>query len=77
MARVTTEDVISITEAARLGHSALIREAEAGHERTVLRNNRPVPEPLVRRASSHDRRPDRTFYATNAVSLARLHGVIH
>jgi prevent-host-death family protein len=42
MATVETEDLISISEANRLGVSALIREAEEGRERVVLRNNKPV-----------------------------------
>lgn len=42
MPRVDTEDLISISEANRLGVSALVRAAEEGHERVVLRNNRPV-----------------------------------
>jgi prevent-host-death family protein len=42
MAVVETEDLISISEANKLGVSALIREAEGGRERIVLRNNKPV-----------------------------------
>lgn len=42
MALVDTADLISISDASKLGVSALVREAEAGHERVVLRNNRPV-----------------------------------
>mgnify|MGYP000645622243 CR=1 FL=1 len=42
MAVVDTEDLISISEANKLGVSALIREAEEGRERIVLRNNKPV-----------------------------------
>ncbi len=42
MALVGTEDLISISEANKLGVSALIREAEEGHDRIVLRNNKPV-----------------------------------
>ena len=42
MALVDTADLISISDANKLGVSALVREAEAGHERIVLRNNRPV-----------------------------------
>lgn len=42
MARVDTEDLISISEANKLGVSALIREAEEGRDRIVLRNNKPV-----------------------------------
>lgn len=42
MAIVDTADLISISEANKIGISALIREAEAGHEQVVLRNNIPV-----------------------------------
>ena len=42
MAAIDTEDLISVTEANRLGLSALIRDAEQGRTRIVLRNNRPV-----------------------------------
>lgn len=42
MAIVDTEDLISISEANKLGVSALIREAEEGRDRIVLRNNKPV-----------------------------------
>ncbi len=42
MALVDTADLISISDANKLGVSALVREAEAGRERIVLRNNRPV-----------------------------------
>ncbi len=42
MALVDTADLISISDASKIGLSALVREAEAGHEQVVLRNNRPV-----------------------------------
>ena len=42
MAIVDTADLISISEANKRGVSALIREAELGHEQVVLRNNKPV-----------------------------------
>jgi prevent-host-death family protein len=42
MAKVETDDLISISDANRLGVSALIREAEEGRQRLVLRNNKPV-----------------------------------
>jgi prevent-host-death family protein len=42
MAIIDTADLISISEANRLGVSGLVREAEAGHEQVVLRNNKPV-----------------------------------
>jgi prevent-host-death family protein len=42
MAVVDTADLISISEATKRGVSALVREAEAGHEQVLLRNNKPV-----------------------------------
>lgn len=42
MTRVDTASFISVTEASRLGVSALIRAAENGQDKTVLRNNEPV-----------------------------------
>jgi len=42
MALVDTADLISISDASKLGVSTLIRQAEAGHEQVVLRNNKPV-----------------------------------
>jgi hypothetical protein len=42
MARIDTDDLISVTEASRLGLSRLLNDAEHGHDRVVLRNNRPV-----------------------------------
>jgi prevent-host-death family protein len=42
MALIDTADLISISEANKLGVSGLVREAEAGHEQVVLRNNKPV-----------------------------------
>lgn len=42
MARLNTADLISISEANKIGVSGLVREAEAGHEKVVLRNNKPV-----------------------------------
>ena len=42
MALIDTADLISISDASKLGVSGLVREAEAGHERVVLRNNKPV-----------------------------------
>ena len=42
MARVDTANPISITEASKRAVSALVREAEAGHEQVLLRNNRSV-----------------------------------
>jgi prevent-host-death family protein len=42
MALVETEDLISISDANKLGLSALVRDAEHGHARVVLRNNKAV-----------------------------------
>lgn len=42
MAVVNTTDLISISDASKLGISAIIRAAEAGREQVVLRNNKPV-----------------------------------
>ncbi|HZS02828.1 MAG TPA: type II toxin-antitoxin system prevent-host-death family antitoxin [Chloroflexota bacterium] len=42
MARVDTSDLISITEANKVGLSALVRAAEAGREQVLVRNNKPV-----------------------------------
>ena len=42
MALVDTADLIAITDANKLGVSGLIREAEAGHDRVLLRNNKAV-----------------------------------
>ncbi len=42
MAKFETDDLISISDANRLGVSALIREVEEGRQRLVLRNNKPV-----------------------------------
>ena len=42
MALIETADLISISDANKLGVSALVREAEEGHYRIVLRNNKAV-----------------------------------
>lgn len=42
MAIVDSADLLSISDANKLGISALVRDAEAGRERILLRNNRPV-----------------------------------
>ena len=42
MARVDTSELISISEANKLGVSGLVRAAEDGHEHVLLRNNKPV-----------------------------------
>jgi hypothetical protein len=42
MATIDTDDLISVSEASKLGLSRLLNDAEHGHDRIVLRNNRPV-----------------------------------
>ena len=42
MALVDTTDLISISDAAKLGVSGLVRAAEEGHGHVLLRNNKPV-----------------------------------
>ncbi len=42
MALIDTSDLMSISEASKLGVSGLIREAEKGHEPVLLRNNKPI-----------------------------------
>ena len=42
MAKIDSDDLISVTEAGKLGLSRLLREAEEGHDRIVMRNNKPV-----------------------------------
>ena len=42
MAQVERTDTISITAANALGISALARDAAAGHERVLVRDNKPV-----------------------------------
>ena len=42
MALIDTENLISISDANKLGVSALVRAAEEGHDRIVLRNNKAV-----------------------------------
>ncbi len=42
MPLVDTNDLISVTEASSLGLSRLLKDAEEGHDRIVLRNNHPV-----------------------------------
>ena len=39
---IDTADLLSISDASKLGVSGLVREAEAGHEQVLLRNNKPV-----------------------------------
>jgi prevent-host-death family protein len=40
--QIETADLISITEANKLGISALVREAESGRDKVLIRNNKPV-----------------------------------
>ena len=42
MATIDTDDLISLTDASKLGLSALVRDAEAGHDRVLVRNNKAV-----------------------------------
>lgn len=42
MATIDTEDLISITDASKIGISALVRDAEAGNDRILVRNNKAV-----------------------------------
>jgi antitoxin (DNA-binding transcriptional repressor) of toxin-antitoxin stability system len=42
MATIDTDDLISVSEASKLGLSRLLNDAERGHDRVVLKNNRPV-----------------------------------
>lgn len=42
MATIDTENLISVTDAGKLGISALVREAAEGHERVLVRNNKAV-----------------------------------
>ncbi len=42
MAIIDTADLLSISDASRLGVSRLVHEAEAGHEQVLLRNNKPI-----------------------------------
>lgn len=39
---VDTDELIPLTEASRMGLSALVRDAEAGKRRVLVRNNKPV-----------------------------------
>lgn len=42
MAIIDTADLLSISDANKIGVSGLVRDAEQGHEHVLLRNNRPV-----------------------------------
>lgn len=42
MATIDTDDLISIADAGKIGISALVRQAEEGNDRVLVRNNRAV-----------------------------------
>jgi antitoxin (DNA-binding transcriptional repressor) of toxin-antitoxin stability system len=42
MARIDTSDLISISDANKMGISSLVHDAERGREHILLRNNKPV-----------------------------------
>jgi PHD/YefM family antitoxin component YafN of YafNO toxin-antitoxin module len=42
MARIDTDNLLSITDANKLGISGLVHRAELGREPVLLRNNKPV-----------------------------------
>jgi prevent-host-death family protein len=42
MTAIEPDELISVSEASQLGVSALVRAAEEGRQRIVLRNNKPV-----------------------------------
>jgi prevent-host-death family protein len=42
MPTVDTKELISVTEAGRLGISALVKAAEQGEQRVLMKNNKPV-----------------------------------
>jgi antitoxin (DNA-binding transcriptional repressor) of toxin-antitoxin stability system len=42
MPTLDTKDLISVTEAGKLGVSALVKAAERGEQRVLMRNNKPV-----------------------------------
>jgi antitoxin (DNA-binding transcriptional repressor) of toxin-antitoxin stability system len=42
MPTLDTKELISVTEAGRLGVSALVKVAERGEQRVLMRNNKPV-----------------------------------
>lgn len=42
MANFDSENLISISDANKIGLSALVREAEEGHEHILVRDNKPV-----------------------------------
>ena len=39
---IDTDDLISVTEASKIGVTGLVRSVEQGHDRGLLRNNKPV-----------------------------------
>jgi prevent-host-death family protein len=42
MAVIDTDELITVTQANQMGVSGLIKEAESGHKKVVLRNGKPV-----------------------------------
>jgi len=42
MAIIDTDDLISVSQASKIGLSKLLNDAANGHDRVVLKNNRPV-----------------------------------
>jgi prevent-host-death family protein len=42
MPTLDTKELISVTEAGRLGISALVKAAERGEQRVLMKNNKPV-----------------------------------
>jgi antitoxin (DNA-binding transcriptional repressor) of toxin-antitoxin stability system len=42
MTVVDTKELISVTEASKLGVSALVKAAEKGEQRVLMRNNKPI-----------------------------------
>jgi len=42
MPTLDTKELISVTEAGRLGISALVKVAESGEQRVLMKNNKPV-----------------------------------
>jgi hypothetical protein len=39
---IDTDNMLSVTDANRIGISKLISDAESGHDRVLMRNNKPV-----------------------------------
>lgn len=42
MPTIDTKELISVTEAGKIGLSALVKETEGGGQRVLMRNNKPV-----------------------------------